>query len=230
MLFRILADFGKPILTTFVFFSLSALLSLCLAVVFCFASRAETALVRCTAHVLIEVSRGVPTVVFILLMGNLGMSPVFGFFETLGSLPGTPSGFTAMAIFVFLGLAFSSAGHMSKIIDAGLSTINQNLLDYLFTLKYTWVSLTWLLFVEAMPALIQPLFARLTHHLHNTAFISLFPITGIFAAMRKGVDETALVGLYVSVATILFVLIGEAISILGRMIQNFSSRAVIVDR
>ena len=218
--FSILTGLIGPLQTTLVFFGLSATLSLMLAVLFCFATRARHRGIRAASQVLIEISRGVPTVVFVLLMGNLGMSQAFAVLEVDGLLPGTPPGFSATAVFVIIGLAYSSAGHLSKIIDASLSTVDSDVLAYIATLKPTATLLAWLLFVEAAPALIQPLSARLTHHLHNTAFISLFPITGLFAAMRQGVDETAQVGEYVIVATALFVLLGGLISLLGKGVQS----------
>ncbi len=86
------------------------------------------------------------------------------------------------------------------------------------TLKPLPYRTCWLMFIEAAPAMIPPVCARLVHHLHNTAFIALFPITGIFAAMRTGVIETALVLEYIAIATVLFVALGALITVCGHLL------------
>nr|WP_269808658.1 hypothetical protein [Enterovibrio nigricans] len=46
----------------------------------------------------------------------------------------------------------------------------------------------------------------------------MFPISGIFAAMRTGVIETALVIPYLALATLLFMLLGSTIHIAGNQL------------
>ncbi|OEE67498.1 hypothetical protein A1OO_17280 [Enterovibrio norvegicus FF-33] len=224
-----LASFVVPTLTTLVFFVLSAALSLLFAVIYVLCGRSHSLLLRMTSNVLIEVSRGVPTVVFVLLMGNVGLSPYFSGLDIEGVIPGVAWGFSVAATFIIVGLAFSSSGHLAKIIEAAISTIKQDTLEYMATLQLgTWVKIK-LVFLECAPALVPTVSARLVHHLHNTAFISMFPITGIFAAMRTGVVETALVIPYLVFATILFVLLGSGVHITGNLLAKRLRRRSDVD-
>ncbi|WP_407330342.1 ABC transporter permease subunit [Enterovibrio sp. 27052020O] len=224
-----LASFVVPTLTTVFFFVFSAALSLFFAVIYVLCGRSHFHFLRVVSGVLIEVSRGVPTVVFVLLMGNLGLSPYFSVLDMEGVIPGVSWGFSVAAIFIIVGLAFSSSGHLAKIIEAAISTIKQDTIEYMETLQLgTWVKIK-LVFIECAPALVPTVSARLVHHLHNTAFISMFPITGIFAAMRTGVVETALVIPYLVFATILFVLLGSGVHIIGNLFAKRLRRRSDVD-
>ncbi|WP_281543488.1 hypothetical protein [Grimontia sp. SpTr1] len=212
---ELLVSFLQPTLTTVIFFLSSAALSLVMAVIYVLCTRSRHVLIRGFVGLLIEVSRGVPTVVFVLLMGNLGLAPYFSGLDLEGVIPGVSWGFSVAATFIVVGLAFSSSGHLAKIIEAAISTIKFDTMDYMSTLHPgVWLKIK-LTFLECAPALIPTVSARLVHHLHNTAFISMFPITGIFAAMRTGVIETALVIPYLVVATLLFVILGSCIHIMG---------------
>lgn len=216
----IFLSFLEPTLTTLFFFTISAVLALGMATVFCAASRSPWLIVRAVSCILLEVSRGVPTVVFVIVLGNVGMAREFAWLGIEDVLPGVSWGFSVPAYFIIVGLAFSSSGHLSRIMEAALSTIPQDTARMIQTLKPSQMRVCWLMFMEAAPALIPPVCARLVHHLHNTAFIALFPITGIFAAMRTGVIETALVLEYIAVATVLFILLGALITQIG----NFTLR------
>nr|WP_269808659.1 hypothetical protein [Enterovibrio nigricans] len=89
---------------------------------------------RVIAGLLIEVSRGVPTVVFVLLMGNIGLAPYFSGLDLEGAIPGVAWGFSVTAVFIVVGLAFSSSGHLAKIIEAAISTIKPDTMEYMVTL------------------------------------------------------------------------------------------------
>ncbi|MDD1780005.1 hypothetical protein LRP49_02230 [Enterovibrio sp. ZSDZ35] len=214
----LLASFVQPTVTTIIFFVSSAAVSLLLALIYVLCGRSAHRSVRMLAGLSIEVSRGVPTVVFVLLMGNIGLAPFFSGWDIEGAIPGVAWGFGVTAIFIVIGLAYSSSGHLARIIEAAISTIKPDTMEYMATLHPSmWVRVK-LIFLECAPALIPTVSARLVHHLHNTAFISMFPITGIFAAMRTGVIETARVIPYLAFATLLFILLGSAIHIAAKQL------------
>ncbi|MDD1794225.1 hypothetical protein L4D06_16780 [Enterovibrio makurazakiensis] len=215
-----LASFVSPVATTVFFFTTSAVLSLLFAIVYVLFSRSGYPLLSAISEFLIEVSRGVPTVLFVLLMGNLGLAPYFSGIDVEGFIPGVAYGFGLAASFIIVGLAFSSSGHLARIIEAAISTIKQDTIDYMETLHLGAFAKVRLIFFECAPALIPTVSARLVHHLHNTAFISMFPIAGIFAAMRTGVIETAKVIPYLTFATLLFVLLGTAIHVAGNVLAK----------
>jgi ABC-type amino acid transport system permease subunit len=215
-----LESYVLPTGVTLTFFGASAALSLAIAIGYLLALQLRVVWVSMAVTSLIEVSRGVPTVVFVLLMGNLGMAQQFGWLEIDGLLPGVSPGFTSTAVFVILGLAFSSSGHLARLIGAALATVPDDVATYARTLRLRPVPHLALLLRECAPALVGPVAARLTHHLHNTAFIALFPIADIFATMRRNVTETAMVIEHLAIAATAFLMIGFGISALAAAVER----------
>ena len=221
--------FIEPFWTTLLFFTLSAALSLIMAVFLCLGQISRFKIIRWTVVGLIELSRGVPTVVFVILLGNFGMAPYFSAFDTDTALPGVAWGFNVVAYFVILGLAFSSAGHLTYIFRAAISTISDDVWRYLNITKSRWHRAVSMIYIECAPALLPAVTARLVHHLHNTAFIAMFPITGIFGAMRSGIVETALVVEYILFSTLIYIFIGATLTVISKVILYLHPRPSTVD-
>lgn len=195
---------------TVVLWLVSAVMALGLALTFAIFPKRGGRLPQAIASALINVSRGVPTSLYVLLAGVAAMhlplwqgAPVV-FLDTLPV-------FQVVALAVCLALAFGSAGHIAVLIRSSWEAVPLKTRQQLNVLDLGLVTRIGLALSECAPTFMPPLSARLIHHLHNTAFASLFPVADLFGMIKGAADTSARVAFYVSVGALTYLLLSWAI-------------------
>jgi ABC-type amino acid transport system permease subunit len=174
---------------TLVLWSLSAFLACSLALVLAGGSLSQRLWVRALARSVVNVTRGVPTVLLVIVAG-FGMLRIPSLGELPVVFPGTPASFQQVAWGITLALAFGSAGHLAEIFRAARAGLGQARLEQVAVLGLSRVRRTSLLAREAAAMALPPTGSRLVHHLHNTAFAALLPVTDLFGFVEAQVNAT----------------------------------------
>jgi ABC-type amino acid transport system permease subunit len=174
---------------TLVLWGLSAFLACALALVLAGGSLSQRLWIRVLARSVVNVTRGVPTVLLVIVAG-FGMLRI----PSLGQLPvvfpGTPASFQQVAWGITAALALGSAGHLAEIFRAARAGLGQARLEQVAVLGLSRARRTSLLAREAAAIALPPTGTRLVHHLHNTAFAALLPVTDLFGFVAAQVNAT----------------------------------------
>jgi ABC-type amino acid transport system permease subunit len=152
---------------TLVLWTFSAALAILLGLVLAAGSISSHRPVRALARSVINLTRGVPTVLLVIVAG-FGMLRIPSAGELPVVFPGTLASFQHVAWGVLLALALGSSGHLAEIFRAARAGLGEARL------------------AQALP----PTGARLVHHLHNTAFAALLPVTDLFGFIEGQVNAT----------------------------------------
>ena len=189
---------------TVVLWMLSSGMALGLAVVLAIGLKCGYRVPQAVSGALINVSRGVPTSLYVLLAGVAAMHlPLWP--DAPAIFLGTLPMFQVVALAVCLALAFGSAGHIAVIIRSSWATLPPKTRHQFNVLDLGPATRARLALSECAPTFIPPLSARLIHHLHNTAFASLFPVAELFGVIKGAADTSARVAFYVSVGALAYI-------------------------
>ena len=164
---------------TAVLWAVSASLAVALALVLATASGASRRSLRVAARIAVNVSRGVPTSLYVIAAGLVALRAGGGT-SLPAPFPGTAPGFQMVAWAIALALAVGSAGHLAEIFAAAHRSLGSARLEEARALGLAPARRLALLGHEAAPVVLPPTSARLVHHLHNTAFAALFPVVEVF--------------------------------------------------
>jgi ABC-type amino acid transport system permease subunit len=212
-----------PALSTYVagtgvLWAISGLLAVLLAGVLTAGSLGGGRAVRAAATVLTTVTRGVPTSLLVVGGGVVaaGVTPP-GWLPNL--FPGTPDGLEVVAWSIVVALALGSAGHLSVIFSAACRTLSDDHRDQLSVLALTRPARLRLTVREAATAGLAPTGARLVHHLHNTAFAALFPVTELFGWVQLQANTTFEVTRYALTGATVYVALSAAIWLIFRLLE-----------
>ncbi len=174
---------------TLVLWTLSAVLALGLGLVLASGSLSPSRPVRFVARSVVNVTRGVPTVLLVIVAG-FGMLRTPGVGELPVVFPGTLASFQHVAWGITVALALGSAGHLAEIFRAARAGLGEARIEQVMVLGMSRASRTRLLAREAAAIALPPTGARLVHHLHNTAFAALLPVTDLFGFIEAQVNAT----------------------------------------
>jgi ABC-type amino acid transport system permease subunit len=210
---------GTAIQGTIALWALSAGLAVAAGLSLAAGSASRRAVVRLAARAAVNVSRGIPTPVLVLAAG-VGLLGLAGTGGTPGVFPGTAAGFQPLAWGIVAALAMGSAGHLAEIFRAARSTLGPARLEQAAVLALAWPRRLRLVVREAAPAALPPASARLIHHLHNTGFASLFPVTELFGFVQGRANATFEVWEYVALGAALYVALSAGIWGASRALES----------
>lgn len=184
-------NFGTLVSATvasLIIFCVSAILSIILSLLlFLFSIGSQKKLSKLSI-ILINIFRGIPTSLWVVFAGLTAIK----FFEP-AHLPliyiNTHSHFQLIAWFLVLALSVSSSGHFAEFLRSAYATLERDFQDQIQVLGFKKSQTLTIIVFELTPLVIVPFTTRLVHHLHNTAFVSLFPIFNLFS-LALSVTET----------------------------------------
>jgi ABC-type amino acid transport system permease subunit len=179
----------EAIAATLVLWGLSAFLAFALGLVLAAGSLSSRLSVRALARSVVNVTRGIPTVLLVLVAG-FGMLRAPSAGELPVVFPGTPASFQQVAWGITIALALGSAGHLAEIFRVARAGLGEARLQQVEVLGLSRARRTSLLAREAAAIALPPTGARLVHHLHNTAFAALLPVTDLFGFVEARVNAT----------------------------------------
>jgi ABC-type amino acid transport system permease subunit len=174
---------------TLVLWTLSGGLALLLGVVLASGSLSPRRPVRLLARSVVNVTRGIPTILLVIVAG-FGMLRLPSAGELPIVFPGTLASFQHVAWGVMVALALGSAGHLAEIFRAARAGLGEARLEQATVLGMSRATRTRVLGREAAAIALPPTGARLVHHLHNTAFAALLPVTDLFGFVEAEVNAT----------------------------------------
>ena len=207
-------------LATLTLWAVSAILSIALALILVYAVANPRPMVRWCGLVVVNLTRGIPTSVLVIAAGMLAMR--MGAFIPVPSIfTGTIGGFQHIAWAIVAALAFGSAGHLAMIFHAAYCALGQARRDQLAILGCRPWQKAVIVLREVMTVVLPSTGARLIHHLHNTAFASLFPVTELFGLIRGQSDATAKVFLFTSIGCLVYAVLSFVIWLLFRGLEAF---------
>jgi ABC-type amino acid transport system permease subunit len=183
------ADLLTATAATVVLWALSGSLAVGLALVLASGSLSTRRMSYLIARGVVHLTRGVPTSLFVIFAGLATMRLGSG-----GSLPvifpGTPPGFQMLAWSITLALALGSAGHLAEIFRASCLALGEARLQEARIIGCGPLSYCRLVARECAAVALPATGTRLVHHLHNTAFAALFPVTDLFGAVQSNAVVT----------------------------------------
>jgi ABC-type amino acid transport system permease subunit len=208
-------DIWLGVAGTVVLWVLSAALAIAVGLVLAAGSLSERRWVWLSARAGVNLTRGVPTSLFVIAAG-LGMMRLAQAPELPGVFPGTTAAFQHVAWGVMLALAAGSAGHFAEIFRAAREALGRDRLDEATLLGLSRSARTALLARECAAIALPPTGARLVHHLHNTAFAALFPVVDVFGAVQGQASVTFRIFEYVLLGCAIYVGLSALIWIAAR--------------
>jgi ABC-type amino acid transport system permease subunit len=184
---------GADLLTatagTVVLWALSGSLAIVIALVLSAGSLTSRRIPYFCARSVVHLTRGIPTSLFVVFAGLATMRLGAG-----GNLPvvfpGTPPGFQMLAWSITLALALGSAGHLAEIFRASCLALGEARLQEARVIGCGPLSYGMLVAHECAAVALPATGTRLVHHLHNTAFAALFPVTDLFGAIQSNAMVT----------------------------------------
>lgn len=203
--------------------------SVALAIVFGLFLAAGSLSLHRVVHLLartgVNVTRGVPTSVLVIVAG-MGMLRISNIPELPYVYPGTPAAFQHIAWGIVLALAFGSAGHLAEIFSAARSTLGQYRLEQMTVLGLSRLGRMALLVRECAAVALPPTGARMVHHLHNTAFAALFPVTDLFGFVQGQSSSTFRVFEFILIGCVIYVALSGLIWLATRALEIIYARPV----
>ena len=203
---------------TIVLWVMSGAMAMALGLLMCVGSLSPYAGVRLAFRAGVNITRGVPTSLLVIAAG-MGMLRL-PYIPTLPTLfPGTPSAFQHVAWGVMLALALGSAGHLAEIFCAAYAALGRARLEQAPVLGFSRFGQLLVLAHEAAAIAIPPTGARLVHHLHNTAFAALFPITELFGTVQGLANATFRVFQLTAIGSLIYIALSSCLWLLARLIE-----------
>jgi len=203
---------------TLVLWALSGMVSILLGLLLAAGSLSGHAPVRLLARGSVNVTRGVPTSLLVLVAG-IGMLRLVPIPALPPVFPGTPAAFQHIAWGIMLALALGSAGHLAEIFLAARAALGRCRLEQAAVLGLSPWHQVVLLTREAAAMALPPTSARLVHHLHNTAFAALFPVTDIFGVIQGQSNGTFRVFHWALLGCAMYVTLSGLIWGVGRLAE-----------
>jgi ABC-type amino acid transport system permease subunit len=228
-------DLGTAIWGTVVLWATSGALACLLGLFMTAGSLSMHRPLRFVARAAVNLTRGVPTSLFVVSAGII-MIRLPAASQLPGLFPGTPAGFQHVALAVMLALALGSAGHLAEIFRAARASLGHARLDQARALGLSRLTRAVLMARESAAVALPPTGARLVHHLHNTAFAALFPVTDLFGFVQHQASTTFRVAHFALVGSAVYVVLSGLIwlsfrgleaSLLHRVTRPTGNRALL---
>ena len=174
---------------TVVLWATSSLLAVLLGLLWCAGSLSSRRVLRTVSTVGIDASRGVPTSLLVTAAGVLaGRAPAPSWLPSV--FPGTSDGFRLVAWVLVVALAVGSAGHLAVVFRTAYRSLGRGRIEQTRVLGLAVPLRMRIIACETAVVALPTTGTRLVHHLHNTAFAALFPVTELFGGVQDRVDST----------------------------------------
>lgn len=183
------ADLWVGIAGTLVLWALSGALAVLMGLLLAAGSLGHSRSLRLLARTGVNLTRGIPTSLFVIAAG-IGTMHLVSVSDLPIVFPGTTPAFQHLAWAIMLALALGSAGHLAEIFLAARSALGRPRLDQAAVLGLSRLRHAALIARECASIALPPTGTRLIHHLHNTAFAALFPIADLFGAIEGQASAT----------------------------------------
>jgi ABC-type amino acid transport system permease subunit len=183
------ADLWIGIAGTLVLWALSGTLAVLMGLVLAAGSLSPSRSLRLLARTGVNLTRGIPTSLFVIAAG-IGTMHLVSVSDLPIVFPGTTAAFQHLAWAIMLALALGSAGHLAEIFRAARSALGRPRLEQAAVLGFSPVRHAAVIARECAAIALPPTGTRLIHHLHNTAFAALFPVADLFGAIEGQANAT----------------------------------------
>ena len=183
------ADLWLAIAGTLVLWALSGTLAVLIGLILAAGSLSASSSVRLLARASVNLTRGVPTSLFVIAAG-IGTMHLVSVSDLPIVFPGTTAAFQHLAWVIMLALALGSAGHLAEIFLAARSALGRPRLEQAAVLGLSPLRRAAIMARECAAIALPPTGTRLIHHLHNTAFAALFPVADLFGAIEGQASAT----------------------------------------
>ena len=190
---------------TVILWVISGALALSIGLALASAANGRSRSSRLVGHALITLTRGVPTSLLVII-GGLVATRLHPPPWLPDPFPGTQPAFRLVAWAIVAMLAFGSTGHFAVIFQTAYQALDRGLVEQARVLGIPALRRALLLGREAAPTVVAPTGARLTHHLHNTAFAALFPVAELFGWIQERANATFAVTKYVLIGMVAYIL------------------------
>lgn len=172
----------------------------------------------------ITLTRGVPTSLLVVTAGIISIRiPPQRWLPD--PFPGTATGSAPVAWAVLIALALGSTGHLAVIFRTAYTGLGRARLDQSAVLGLGARRRIVMLGREAAATAVPPTGARLVHHLHNTAFAALFPVTELFGWIENNANATFDVVRYATAGAAVYVVLSGLIWAAFRVLELWLDRS-----
>lgn len=209
--------------------AISAVLAVGLAVLLTAGRLSNRRAIRGAALCAVNLTRGVPTSLLAITAG-LGMMRVGHQLPLPHLFPGTEATFQQVAWGIVVALALGSCGHMAEIFRAAHDSLGRARLDEAQALGLSFRLRARLLSREAALVALPPTGTRLIHHLHNTAFVALFPVVDLFGYVQGQASASFRVVDYALLGALVYAALSGLIWLSCRGLEAILSRRVVAPR
>lgn len=203
------SSLGAAIAATVVIWAVSSALSLSSGLLFMAGCASPRRWLRFTATVAVNVTRGIPTSLLVVCAG-LAMLRLSGR-SLMIVFPGTPGSFQLLAWALALSIALGGAGHFAEIFRAAHAALGDARREQATLLGFSRCQKLVLIGREAAVIALPPTGTRLVHQLHNTAFVSFFPVVDLFGFVQTRASETFAVSTYLLLGCLVYVILSALI-------------------
>jgi ABC-type amino acid transport system permease subunit len=199
---------------TVVLWTISGALAMGVGLVLAAVSLSGNRLVRFCGQSVINVTRGIPTALLVIAAGLATIRLPAKDLPVV--FPGTLAPFQQIAWAITIALALGSAGHLAMIFRASREALGSARLQQANVLGLSRLRRARVLMRESAPIALAPTGSRLVHHLHNTAFAALFPVTDVFGYVQGQANATFEVFDYALLGCVVYIVLSALIWTLFR--------------
>lgn len=189
---------------TVVLFVISGFIAIVLGLTLATASFARWAPLRLVSQATTTVTRGIPTSLIVVAAGVISIQVAAPPWLP-DPFPGTIQAMSPVAWAIVAALALGSAGHFSVIFRTAYLALGRFRIEQARVLGLAPVQKFRLIARETGATAMSPTGARLVHHLHNTAFASLFPVTELMGWVEGNANLTFQVTRYVTAGAAVYI-------------------------
>ena len=204
---------------TLVLWMTSGAMAIALGLLMCAGSLSPHAGIRLISRTGVNITRGVPTSLLVIIAG-MGMLRLPYIPILPGLFPGTLPAFQHVGWGIMLALAWGSAGHLAEIFCAADAALGDARHEQATVLGLSRLGVFLLLGREAAAIATPPTGARLVHHLHNTAFAALFPITELFGVMQGLANASFRVFQVAAIGALIYIALSSCAWVLTHMLET----------
>lgn len=195
---------------TIIIWLISMLLAILIGFLFTTGLLCQSLYIRFCVRWLVNISRGVPTSIYVIFGGLLVIKGSIGF-SLPAIFPGTIEGFETIAWVICFTLAFGSSGHLAEIFVASYQSLGKPRIEQINAMGFS-LTQKWLIIIrECAYIAIPPTSTRMIHHLHNTAFAGLFPVVELFGTIQASASENFRIFEITLIGCVLYILLSGLI-------------------
>jgi ABC-type amino acid transport system permease subunit len=207
----------------------SGALSCLLALALTLGSLSANSTAKAVSRSVINFTRGVPTSLLVIAAG-ITMFRLPAAIDLPTIYPGTPDAFQHVAWGIVVALAAGSAGHLAEIFRSARAALGHYRLNQATALGLSRSRRALLLAREAAVIALAPTGTRLVHHLHNSAFAALFPVTDLFGFIQAQANATFRVLDFALLGCLVYIVLSGLVWLSFRGVEGFLAHRVIRGR